>query len=156
MEQRRGEASVEPGDPLSSPSPRSARSSTQSWSPFRRTAADRSYLVSARHIDWRLQESGLAPESIALLKRLLYAQGENLLLFADFEPALRSLPSDAERRRFMKAISRKRAVLARLRLDPDADVEKISQYWGVGGRRKDVFPFLNAPYIASKRVARSI
>ena len=68
-------------------------------------------------IDWRLEDSGLAPESIALLKRLLYPQGENMLLFADFEPALRSLPNDAERRRFMKAVSRKRAVLARVQLD---------------------------------------
>ncbi len=50
----------------------------------------------------------------------------------------------------MKAISRKRAVLAHLRLDPDADVEKISQYWGVGGRRKDVFPFLNALHRVEK------
>jgi len=95
-------------------------------------------------IDWQLQDCGLAPESIALLKRLLYTQGKNALLFADFEPALRSLPGDAERRRFMKVVSRKRAVLARLRLDPDADVERVSQYWGIGGRRKDVVPFLTA------------
>jgi hypothetical protein len=101
-------------------------------------------------VDWRLQDSGLAPESIALLNRLLYPQGENYLLFADFEPALRSLPDDAERRRFLKAILRKRAVLARLRLDADADVEKISQYWGVGGRRKDLFPFLSALHRVEK------
>ena len=101
-------------------------------------------------VDWRLQDSGLASESIALLKRLLYAQGDNLLLFADFEPALRSLPSDAERRRFMKTVSRKQAVMARLKLDPDTDVESMSQYWGVGGRRKDVRPFLNALHRVEK------
>ena len=101
-------------------------------------------------VDWRLQDSGLAAESIALLKRLLYAQGENLLLFTDFEPAMRSLPSDAERRCFMKAVSRKQAVLARLRLGPEADVEKISQYWGIGGRRKDLFPFLSALHRVEK------
>ena len=38
----------------------------------------------------------------------------------------------------------KAAFLARLRIDPDTDVEKLSQYWGIGGRRKDLFPFLNA------------
>lgn len=95
------------------------------------------------NIEWRYQDSGLAPESIALLKRLLYAQGD-MLLFADFEPALRSLPDEAERRRFMKTVSRKRAALAHVRLDPNADVEKISQYWGIGGRRKDLFPLLSA------------
>jgi hypothetical protein len=95
-------------------------------------------------VDWRLQDSGLAPESIALLKRLLYPQGENLLLFADFQPALRSLPNDAERTRFMKVLLRKRAVLARLDVAPDTDVQKLSQYWGIGGRRRDLIPFLSA------------
>jgi hypothetical protein len=94
--------------------------------------------------DWRWEDSGLAAESIALLKRLLYPQGEHALLFADFEPALRSLPSDAERRRFMKVLSRKRCVLAKLRIEPDMDVEQLARYWGIGGRRKDIFPFLNA------------
>ncbi len=79
-----------------------------------------------------------------MLKRLLYPQGDKKHLFADFEPATRCLPSDAERKHFMKAVSRKRAVLARLRLDPDADVEKIAQYWGIAGRRKDVLPLLEA------------
>jgi hypothetical protein len=101
-------------------------------------------------IDWRLQGSGLSQESIALLKRLLYSQGGHALLFADFEPALRSLPNAAERRRFMKAVSRKRTVLARLRLDPETDVEKLSQYWGIGGRRKDILPFLNSLHRVEK------
>jgi hypothetical protein len=102
------------------------------------------------NLDWRLQANGLAPESLSLMKRLLYAQGENMLLFTDFEPALRSLPGDAERRRFMKLVSRKQAVLARLRLSPDTDVEKLAQYWGVGGRRKDLLPFLGALHRVEK------
>jgi hypothetical protein len=101
-------------------------------------------------IDWRLEDSGLAAGSIALLKRLLYAQGDNLLLFADFEPALRALPSDAERRRFMKTVSRKRAVMAHVRLDADIDVEQLSQYWGIGRRRKDLLPFLSALHRVEK------
>ncbi len=101
-------------------------------------------------IDWQLQDSGLTAESTALLKRLLYVQGDNAVLFADFEPALRALPNDVERRRFMKAISRKRAVLARLTLGPDDDIEQISQYWGIGGRRKDIFPFLNSLHRVEK------
>ena len=100
-------------------------------------------------IDLRLQDSGLAPESIALLKRLLFAKEGNLLL-ADFAPALRSLKSDAEQRRFVKAVSRKPAVLVRLRLEPDADVEQISHYWGIGGRRKDIFPLLGALHHVEK------
>ena len=147
-----GVASVEPGDPLIlglAPEVRSKLYAILVTFPQNARQIDPIWFRPGM-IDWRLEDSGLAPESIALLKRLLYAQGENMLLFADFEPALRSLPSDAERRRFMKAVSRKRAVLARLRLDPDADVEKMSQYWGIGGRRKDVFPFLSALHRVEK------
>ncbi len=96
------------------------------------------------NVDWRLQDCGLAPTSVQLLKKLLYPHGDSSMLFADFEPALRQLPNDAERKRFMKAVSRKRAILARLKIEPDTDVEKVAQYWGIGGRRKDIQPFLTA------------
>ena len=99
-------------------------------------------------VDYRLKDCELAPESIALLKRLLYPQGENMLLFADFEPALRSLANDAERRHFVKAVSRKRAVLAHVRLDHDADVEKIVAV--LGHRRTPEGPFA-APHRAAPR-----
>ena len=78
------------------------------------------------------------------MNRLLYPQGEGKLLFADFEPGMRNLPNDAERKRFMKAVSRKQAVMARVRLDADADVDTLAQYWGIGGRRKDLLPLLGA------------
>ena len=101
-------------------------------------------------IDWRLKDGGLAPESVAVLKQLLYPQGENRLLFADFGPALRSLSSDAERTRFMKVVLRERTVLARVKLDPTTDVENLSDYWGIGGRRKDLLPLLVALHRVEK------
>jgi hypothetical protein len=90
-----------------------------------------------------LKQSGLSAASVALLKSLLYRQGP-LLLFADFEPALRRLPDDAERRRFVKVLARKETVLARLRVDPESDADALANYWGVGGRQKDVLPLLRA------------
>jgi hypothetical protein len=101
-------------------------------------------------VDWRLQGSEMAPESTALLKRLLYPQGDNMLLFADFEPAVRSLPNEVERKRFMKTVSRKRAALAHVSLGANADVEKIAQYWGIGGRHKDLLPLLSALHRVEK------
>ncbi len=147
-----GATSIEPGDRLIlslAPQVRSKLYATLIAFPQNTRQIDPVWFRPGQ-IDWRLQDSGLAPESVALLKRLLYAQGENMVLFADFEPATRSLPSDGERKRFMKAVSRKRSVLARLRLDPDADVDKMSRYWGIGGRRKDVFPFLSALHRVEK------
>jgi hypothetical protein len=65
-------------------------------------------------------------------------------LFADFEPALRRLPDDAERRRFVKVLARKETMMARLRVSPESDVQALAAYWGVGGRRKDISPLLKA------------
>jgi hypothetical protein len=95
-------------------------------------------------VDDRLKDCGLSPSSIELLKSLLYAQGPSLLLFADFEPALRRLPNEEERRLFMNAVSRKRTLLAGLHVNPDSNMEAIIDYWGVGGRKRNVTPLLRA------------
>lgn len=95
-------------------------------------------------VDERLEGSGLLPASVDLLKRLLYPHGTSRELFADFEPALRQLPDEHERRRFMKAVMRKETLLARLRIHAESDIESLASYWGVGGRRKDVLPLLNS------------
>ena len=147
-----GVTSVEPGDPLIlslAPKVRAKLYAILVEFPQNAQHVDPIWFR-ADNVDWRLQESGLAPESVALLKRLLYPQGENSLCFADSELALRNLPNDAERSRFMQAVLRKRAVLARIRIDPDTDVEELAQYWGIGGRRKDLLPFLNALHRVEK------
>ncbi len=110
----------------------------------------------AGDLDWQLQDSRLAPESVGLLKRLIYPQGKYSQVFADSGLALRHLPNDAERNRFMQAVLRKRTVLARVRLDPDTDLEKLSQYWGIGGRCKDIYPFLAAVRRAKEDAAINV
>jgi hypothetical protein len=96
-------------------------------------------------LEERLKDSKLSAASVALLKRLLYQQaGSPLLLFADFEPALRQLPDESEQRRFMKAVSRKSTLLATLKIEPGADVESLANYWGIGGRHRDLVPLLSS------------
>lgn len=95
-------------------------------------------------VEERLKDSGLSASSLKLLKGLLYPQGPSLLLFADFEPALRQIAGDRERYRFVQAVSRKKTLLARLRIDADSKLDSIADYWGVGGRKKDVAPLLAA------------
>ncbi len=95
-------------------------------------------------LEAQFKGSGLAAASIALFHRLLYSQGPESVVFADMEPALRALPDDAERRRFMKAVYRRETFLLRLRIDPDSDVDKLAAYWGVGGRRRDLVSLFRA------------
>jgi hypothetical protein len=95
-------------------------------------------------LDKQLAESGLAQPSIKLLKKLLYQNGSSLLLFADKDTALRQLPNNSEKRLFIKAVSRKSTLMARLRIDADTDIEALSGYWGVGGRHKDILPLMSS------------
>jgi hypothetical protein len=141
-----GVVSVEPGDPLILGLTPQVRAKVYAiLVEFPKNAEHLTPLCfPSKSVDLQIQGSGLAATSIDLFKRLLYPHGENTLVFADFEPALRSLPDDAERTRFMMATLRTRTVLARLRLDPDADLEKLSQYWGIGGRRRDILPLLSS------------
>ena len=95
-------------------------------------------------LDKQLDESGLSAPSIRLLKSLLYRNGSELFLFADKDTALRQIPSEAEKRLFMKTISRKSTLMTRLRIDAQSDVEALASYWGVGGRRKDILPLMKS------------
>ena len=95
-------------------------------------------------LDKQLAESGLSAASIKLLRRLLYQNGSDLLLFADKDTALHQIPSDGEKRLFIKTISRKSTLMARLRLDDKTDVESLASYWGAGGRRKDILPLMKS------------
>jgi hypothetical protein len=95
-------------------------------------------------LDKQLSESGLAESSIKLLKSMLYRNGSPLLLFADKDAALHQIADDSERRLFIKTISRKATLMARLKIDAESDVEALAGYWGVGGRHKDVLPLINS------------
>jgi hypothetical protein len=95
-------------------------------------------------LDKQLAESGLSSASVKLLKSLLYRNGSELLLFADKDAALRQIPGDGEKRLFIKTISRKSTLMARLRLDDKSDIESLASYWGAGGRRKDILPLMKS------------
>jgi hypothetical protein len=96
-----------------------------------------------RFLGERLEQSGLTQASIDLFQRLLYRRGD-LLLFADMNLVLPRLPDDHERVRFVKTLSRKTTLLAKLRVNPDTDVDKLVAYWGFDGRSKDLRPLLES------------
>ncbi|MDB5324826.1 MAG: hypothetical protein JWM57_395 [Phycisphaerales bacterium] len=95
-------------------------------------------------VDMRLRGSGMSEVSTALLKSLLYAGTDDTLLFSDIKPALRAVTDPAERMRFLKAVTRKRALVTRLLIDADTDTEALAEYWGHGDREEDVLPLLDS------------
>jgi len=83
--------------------------------------------------------------TVDLVKKLLYPRGD-LQCFSDYEVALQHISSKTERLRFLEALSSQSAVLARLRIRPNTDVDKLLGYWAWpgGARFKDVRPLLDS------------
>ncbi len=78
-----------------------------------------------------------------LVRKLLYARGE-AQCFSDYEIVMQQLPEAADKINLLKALSRQPAVLARLRIRPETDVDKILGYWDKGMKVKDVRPLLES------------
>jgi hypothetical protein len=90
-------------------------------------------------------KSGVSPEVIGLIGKLTYHHGD-LDFFSDPEIVLSKIKTDEERLHLLKALTYQTAVLARLRLTKNSDIDKIVGYWGSvpGVRAKDLHPLLES------------
>jgi hypothetical protein len=78
-----------------------------------------------------------------LFDQLCYRRGRSLL-FSDWGVLLGALPDETERTAVAKALSRRAALFASLKLNSHTDIESLVKYWGRGGHGKDVRPALEA------------
>jgi hypothetical protein len=92
--------------------------------------------------DW-FRNSGLSDATLALLRQLVYKRGTTLC-FSDLPEVLGGISDPTERRRLQKTLTRKSAVLMKLRIRPDSDVKALAAYWAIGGRAKDVAPLIDS------------
>lgn len=92
--------------------------------------------------DW-FGNGGLSNDTIVLLKRLVYRRGD-ALCFSDMPTLFELTPDEGERKRIFKVLSRESALMMKLRIRPDTDVEALTTYWGVGRRAKDINPLLRS------------
>lgn len=92
--------------------------------------------------DW-FYKSGLSASTIALTKSLIYQRG-NVWCLSDWPSLLRLTESPGERRRLLKTTSRQATLMLHLRIRPGADVDQLAQYWGRGGRLKDIRPLMQS------------
>lgn len=101
------------------------------------------FLCSLGLVDEWTRDSGLPEQYVDLFKRLLFRRG-GVLVMADTETVLSTLPTVELQRRFIKMASRRESFLAKLLVQEDTDVAAISRYWGLGWRTKDIEPLLNS------------
>jgi len=87
----------------------------------------------------------LNPDDVALLKQLVYP-AVNSVRLTDYNLLLRKIPTPERRTMMAKVLSLQPAVLARLCVRPDSDIDKIAAYWGGmdNVRFTDMRPMLEA------------
>jgi hypothetical protein len=85
----------------------------------------------------------LPDETQNLVRSLLYRRGQ-ALCFSDVTEVLGRLTTPTDQRRLLKTLSRHAAVLMKLRVHPDTDVDRLIAYWGRNGRAKDLRPLLES------------
>lgn len=92
-----------------------------------------------------LKNAGVDGATIALMMRLSYVRGERIC-FSDLAFVLTQMPSEAARLNLVKTLSGMSTVMARLRIRPTTDIDKLVGYWcgATGVRVKDVRPLLES------------
>ncbi|HYC72577.1 MAG TPA: hypothetical protein VEB66_15310 [Opitutaceae bacterium] len=101
------------------------------------------FLFRSDMVDEWLDDPTLPPRVYEEVRRLLYRRG-NSMLFSDPDLVLPLVASAAERVQLIKTLSRKSALLVRVRVRPDSDIDALAAYWGRGHRQKDVRPLLQS------------
>lgn len=104
--------------------------------------------------DW-FRAAGLSKSTITLTKSLLYARG-NAWCLSDWPLVLQQMESQEERHRFLKVTGRQSTVLLRLKLGERSNVDKLVDYWGHGGRNKDIRPLIQSLTQVSGGVALDV
>jgi hypothetical protein len=90
-----------------------------------------------------LEGMAVPPRILWLLEPLIYRHGD-YLFFADLRQIEGAFSSPEERLHVIRALSRESTYLVSLKVTPESDVAALVDYWGRGGRGKDVRPLIEA------------
>ena len=91
--------------------------------------------------DW-FADCGLSREKIALVRNLTYEQ-DGGLCFAD-APTFAALSTPEETKSIIKCLWRVSTFVAKLRVGPDTDVDKLMQYWSPLGPAREYRPLIES------------
>jgi hypothetical protein len=93
------------------------------------TYIDFPYIFPGGTIETIYADDRLHPDDVAMLKRLVYANGTAQQL-GDYQLLLNQIPTVERRVALTLALSRQSAVFAGLAIKPDTDIDKLASYWG--------------------------
>lgn len=103
------------------------------------------YCFMTNHVADFFAKSDVPAEIVQQVSRLAYERNGSVY-FSDVETVMNQIPTPQTRIQFFKTLSRSSVVMARLRVRPDADVDKILGYWSGNKfvRQKDLKPLLES------------
>jgi hypothetical protein len=106
---------------------------------------DYPYIFPGKTLDSIYADARLEAADVALLKQLIYPNGTAHQM-ADYQALLGKIPTPQRRLAMARALSRQNAVLARLVVNQDTDIDKLAQYWGniPNVRFTDIRPLLES------------
>jgi len=106
---------------------------------------DYPYIFPGDIIESIYKDNQLNPDDLALFKQLIYPNGTAYQL-CDYQFLLCKIPTMERRVAMARCMSRQSAVLARLTVQSDTDIDKIASYWGKmpNIRFTDIRPLLEA------------
>lgn len=103
------------------------------------------YHLQSEQFEGVFAKNGVGAETVAQIKKLAYSRGGNLF-FSDLGVVIHGLASTEARVDLLRSLTYQSAVLARLKIGPDTDVDKMLGYWTTvpGIHAKDLRPLVES------------
>jgi len=86
--------------------------------------------------------SGLSPVMVERVDRMAFLRTGRAEIFSDLSYCLYTAESDQERSRLVKTLGRQFSLRLRLKISKGEDLSPLIDYWGGGGRNKEVLPMI--------------
>jgi hypothetical protein len=90
-----------------------------------------------------LASARFEPATADLIRQFVYGDGTHLFLADEAALTLR-LADNSEKLKLLEAVLWTKALVVTLHVDPGSDVTELAEYWGTGGRVRQVEPILEA------------
>jgi hypothetical protein len=87
------------------------------------------FCFSQKCFDQLITGTDVSPDVKSLLRSLTYRRGDSVC-FSDLEAVMQHIPAEEQRLRLLKALSRQSAIMARVSVRQDTDIDKLLGYWG--------------------------
>ena len=101
------------------------------------------FFLHSMPFDERFRDSGLSPETLARLKQLCCTEGD-CEVFVGLPCLLATVPTNEEKVRLVKALTRQKTMLLRLHVSSGSDMDSLATYWGKACWNTDVRAILES------------